>query len=195
MANLTACSGCNTCQSCNSCQSCNAACNGVGCNTLQSFCTVGCQAYNEYGDFKFSYDPVKENIMAPGYFDQSVWDEVITFINERRLKGSTSSSGEAIAKSAKEDVAPFKASEFNRVSSACGGPTVKQNDLILGSYFQELAAAVNGTSLAGGACDNCNASCNVTCNSCQKCNSSNSDSCGSGQRYSYCCSEDTVEEE
>ena len=177
------CQGCVSCESCNSCQSCNTKCNASsGCNTLQAFCTIGCQTYGQYGSFAFSYSPTPNSgIMGPGYFDQDVWDEIISYINTLRSKGTVKNSGSSISYSSTNNVAPFKASEFNRVSGAVNGGSVSAEGIIYGAYFSNLENAAEAMSLASSACDKCNVNCNVTCNSCQKCNTSNTDACGSSQ--------------
>ncbi len=191
-----ACQGCNTCESCNSCQSCNTSCNASsGCNTLQAFCAIGCQTYGQYGSFAFSYSPTPDNgIMGPGYFDQGVWNEIISYINTLRTKGSVSNSGGSLSYSSINDVAPFKASEFNRISGAINGGAVSPEGLIYGVYFSNLEDNAEAMRLSNSACDRCNVSCDVTCNSCQKCNVRNSDACGTcqacqgGNTTTSCCS-------
>ncbi len=189
------CQGCNSCETCNACQLCNSKCNAPsGCNTLQAFCAVGCQAYGEYGGFAFSYSPTTgTGIMGPGYFDQDVWDEIISYINTLRSKGSVSRSGSNLSYSSVSDVAPFKASEFNRIANAVNGGTVSQNGVIYGSYFSNLESSAEAMLLNKSACDKCNVSCDVTCNACQKCNTGNTDACGTcqacqgGNTTTYCC--------
>lgn len=187
------CQGCNTCEGCNSCQSCNISCNGASCNTKQSFCKIDCQVYDEYGSFKFSYRPIaKTGIMGPGYFDQDVWDEIISYINRRISMGDEVDSGSTIAYSSTSNVAPFKASEFNRISKKTrNGPSVNAGDVIYGSYFIDLEEAVNNTRLSSSACDTCNAGCNApSCESCETCDGCETcvtgcytrNSCGTCQR-------------
>lgn len=79
------------------------------------------------------YARTSAGIMGPGYFDKGVWDEIITYINDTRDEGESK-----IPYSKDADVSPFKASEFNRISSLVDGPTVKAGDVIYGSLFFEL---------------------------------------------------------
>lgn len=187
------CQNCVSCQECNSCQSCDAGCNSIGCNTIQAFCSTTGQTYGLYAGFNFSYPPIAGNIMGPGYFDQSVWDEIITYINTMRSKGSFENSGDPISYSDYSNIAPFSAKEFNRISSYAGGPTVTSGSVIEGAYFQNLASSVVLQQLSASACDQCNAKCNVTCDECQKCNTSNTDQCPSyqtctiGNTSTVCC--------
>ena len=173
---------CLTCQSCNSCEKC-VECEGT-CDTLQAFCTIGCQTYGEYGTFYFSYRPTPGvGRMGPGYFDQTVWDQIITHINQMLAKGTKQNSGSPMAYSLTQNVAPFTAAEFNRVAAAAGaGQPATKGGLIYGSYFTDLETAVNNIQqLSGNACDTCNIKCDVVCDSCQMCNTQNSDPCSSGQ--------------
>ena len=119
--------------------------------------------------------------MGPGYFDQDVWDEIIKYINKLRAKGSEKNSGDFVPLSWTDDVAPFKASEFNRIAVIAGTQTRSSNSIIYGSYFQDLEQDIESAKLSNKACDKCNTGCDVTCDNCQKCNTSNTDACGAGQ--------------
>lgn len=175
------CEDCDGCQDCNSCQSCNAQCNSQGCNTEQTFCTIECETYGEYSNnfFEFSYRPFANiGIMGPDYFNQSVWNEIIAYINKMLAKGSEQNSGPQISDSTAAAVAPFSAEEFNRIATKAGSTlSVKPGDVIYGAYFQDLEKAVIKQKLSAIACDKCNIECDVTCDGCQKCNDQNTDCC------------------
>lgn len=199
MANLTTCvscdngcqrcnscqSDCYTCNKCNSCQSCNLKCQ-VTCNSTQRICETSTNVLSSYCGNTFSWGKCTTGqTMGPGYFDKSTWDQICSFINRRASIGSKVSGGSSFATSRTENVAPFKASEFNRVADELGATTHNQNDVIYGSYFDNLASAANNYRFSSSACSNCNTECQG-CNACQKCNQSNTDACGASQLCTSC---------
>lgn len=187
MSTELSCSSCDSCQGCDSCQLCNTSCNSEGeCNTLQVFCEK-CQTYGEYQTFDFSKCADKDEIIGPGYFDKTVWDNFIEQINNVRTKGEESSSGDAIDSSTYDNVVPFKASEFNRIADYINtSRSVSSNDIIYGSYFGELLTGASNTRLSESACDKCNTGCDATCDKCQKCDTEE-DGLDNKKTDEYCC--------
>ena len=201
-------SGCqsqNTCSKCNSCESCNVNCNGSGCNTIQNFCSTNQSA----GGFSFN-QPLKKDDL---FLTKVNWNRLITYINNAYKKGSTSlsnraQSGNGVTSTGiggnsglpESDPNDFMTEDmFNKVSQALGGlgssgPTrrVKANvDIVYGSYFQDLENYANNLQYKKSQCNNCNAGCNVKCNTCLVCNVENCGACdGSCQSHTSrnCCS-------
>ena len=197
MATLTYCKSCNAaaCQSCNSCEKCNSRCQ-VTCNKKQVFCNV-CQTFSEAvgKDFSWSKCAVKNESIAPGYFDKDVWDEIIKYINKARKKGIKQSTGNTISISTKDAVDPFSANEFNRVATSVNydNSNIKSDKVIYGSYFSDLANAASRKNISSSACDTCNAKCDGGCNACQSCNTK-CNGCNSETTHgSYCCSCNTCQ--
>ena len=197
MATLTYCKSCNAaaCQRCNSCQKCNTKCE-VACNKKQVFCN-SCQTFSEAvgKDFSWSKCVAKNESIAPGYFDKAAWDKIIDYINDARDKGKKQSTGGKISTSAKKDVDPFSASEFNRVATSVNynNSNIKSNEVIYGSYFSDLANAASQKNISSSACDTCNAKCDGGCNACQSCNTK-CNGCNSETTHgSYCCSCNTCQ--
>lgn len=94
MSDQRVCASCNTtCQLCNVCQSCNTACNASsGCNSKQTFCSNK-QVYSDLinEDFSFSQCVAKNEIICKldekNHFNRSVWNEIVTYINDAFDKG------------------------------------------------------------------------------------------------------------
>lgn len=196
MALYTYCKSCNSaaCQNCNACQKCNDKCQVI-CNKIQVFCNA-CQTYREAVGKSFSWSKcaVKDESIAPGYFDKEAWDEIIEYINKARSKGEKHSTGGTIATSTTKAVDPFSAKEFNRVADSANynNSNIKSGEVIYGSYFTSLANAASGNNISSSACDVCNAACDgcVTCQSCNtKCNGCNAET----SYGSYCCSCNTCQ--
>lgn len=220
------CQNLNTCQSCNSCESCNSSCNaGAGaCNTIQAFCSIGGQSV---GGFSFGSCVSSDQFID---IDSS-WNGLLSYINAAYAKGSSSlsngaqsgsgvsGSGNAGSSGLPNIDTSFKntdsqkkgfitANMFNQIAAALGGlgssgpnTSVKSNDIIYGSYFEQLETYANILQYQTTQCDNCNAGCNVKCNTCLKCNEENCGTCnGSCQSHSpsysdslYCCSCDVCD--
>ena len=213
------CIGCNTCQSgCQSCQLCDTGCQT--CDTCMSNCNNGRQALYDNqtiaaictNAFSFRVTPVSGvTIIGPdpdgtlGYFCKSVWDDIATWISQRHTLDTGYDGNEAgfigehgngdggaeVAISSLSDVSPFKASEFNRISSIVGGTIVSGpstgatvGDVIYASLFSDLVTAANNKTVDNGACKYCVAICDLTHNACVRCNES--------QCESYCQSCNTI---
>ena len=195
----------NTCSWCNSCESCVDNCNGVGCNDRQNFCRTG----KDVGDFSFNQSLQGGDL----FLTKTNWNRLITYINNAYKKGSSSltnnaQSGNGVTGTGtggdsglpESDSNDFMtASMFNKVSKALGGlgsagpaRRVQANiDIVYGSYFQDLEDYANKLQYKETQCYNCNAACNVKCNTCLVCNVQNCGKCdGSCQNHSpsNCCS-------
>lgn len=202
-------SGCqsqNTCSWCNDCEACNVNCDGVvGCNACLSFC----ESAQSVGGFSFNQSLQGGDL----FLTKTNWNRLITYINNAYKKGNVSltdnaQSGKGVIGTGaggdsglpESDSNDFMtASMFNKVSEALGGlgstgPTrrVKANiDIVYGSYFQDLEDYANILLYKDTQCYNCNASCNIKCNTCLVCNVENCGKCdGSCQAHSpsSCCS-------
>lgn len=201
-------SGCqsqNTCSKCNSCESCNVNCNGSGCNTIQTFCVSN----QKVGSFSFN-QPIGTDEL---FLKKTNWNRLITHINNAYAKGSASLSNNAqsgtgvrnpgnggnsgLPDSDENDF--MTADMFNKVSIALGnlgsaGPSrrvVADVDIVYGSYFKDLENYANNLQYKSSQCNNCNAGCNVKCNTCLVCNVENCGACnGTCQAHSStsCCS-------
>ncbi len=173
------CQGCNTCEGCDSCLTCNICescnnCQAPECETAQRLSEIRCPVLAQYeGGFDFSKCYLSGEIMGRGYFDQGVWDELADWINKREEVGEKSNgSPPHIASSTTEAVDPFSAEEFNRMARIVGANTVNKNDVIYGTYFENLVrAATDNVKIAYSACDKCNTDCDAE--GCDKCLSVN----------------------
>lgn len=173
------CEGCVTCNTCNTCEKCDEGCEEP-CIIIQTLCKLNGQTYSDNlgYNFAFSYSPTAHTgIMGPGYFDQNIWDEIVTYINNARLKGDMQNTGGTIDYSSVLNVAPFKASEFNRIANEINGLNVSSGDVIYGSYFSSLENAASSSLISVSACDKCNDKCDEECNKCQKCDEGGEDIC------------------
>lgn len=189
---MAGCQTCNQCQYCVNCQSCNTNCNNPsGCNTIQAFCSINKQ---QVGSFNF------DQCVSSGqtvYKFRDSWNRLITHINNAYAAGKESNGGQSGLPSS--DTHEFiTAAMFNKISDALGGlgstgPSRRVRgkstgdtieDVIYGSYFEDLEDYANKLKYKTSQCDACNAGCNVICNSCQKCNT------GGCQNHSpsSCCS-------
>lgn len=209
MSGCQSCNSChsgNTCSYCNSCMSCNSSCNASsGCNTIQSFCSKSQSA----GGFSFNQTIAKDELLVT----RANWNRLITYIRNAYAKGSSSlvnnaKSGSGVSGSGKGGTPDLPESDtntymtadiFNKVSIALGGlgstgperRVTKDVDIIYGSYFKDLETYANNLKYKTTQCDNCNAGCNVKCNTCLTCNVENCGRCnGSCQSHSSntCCS-------
>lgn len=169
------CQGCYTCNTCDSCQKCNSSCqadDGNACVTLQAICTINTNNLKSLcGDtFKFSPCPETTTLMGPNseQFRKATWDSICEWIAQRADYGDEVAGGDDFDNSTTANVAPFKASEFNRISDELGCSTkATQLTQIKGSYFKALETATSSYKISTSACDKCNAACNVTCCTCQ----------------------------
>ena len=195
----------NTCSNCNSCESCNTNCNASsGCNTIQSFCSSNQSAGGFSFNQTLNKDDLfltKTNWNGLLEYINDAYSRGSNSLKNNAQSGSgVSGSGKGGSSGLPdEDSNVFMtASMFNDVAEALGGlgstssitfynPLTKQNqtsmeggpngDIIFGSYFKELESYASGLKYKTTQCDNCNAGCNVKCNTCLKCN--NNDNCGS----------------
>lgn len=207
--------GCNTtctqCQGCNTCQYCDEGCQ-IDCNTIQTFCVKNYQLLASFfGNFSFSYPPEINNIMGPGYFDKSVWDELSAWISKRtNLIGSGSSysgtirgakytytkgggedpvlvGGSSVDSSLVADVAPFKASEFNRLANILNYTNVEPGQLMKSEYFKGLESSTLNLAISSSACPMCVTACDNDCVSCEKCDAACDSDCDSCQDCNQGC--------
>ena len=209
MSGCQSCNSCNygnTCSKCNSCESCNVNCNGASCNTIQAFCSTSGQSA---GGFSFNQPIGKDEL----FLTKTNWNRLITYIREAYNKGSNSltnnaQSGNGVSSPGKggdsglpvSDTNIFMTADmFNKVSSALGGlgssgPSRRVQtdvDIVYGSYFKDLETYANNLNYKKTQCNNCNAGCNVKCNTCLVCNVENCGACnGTCQTHSSnnCCS-------
>lgn len=173
---MAGCQSCNNCQGCNSCQSCNTACNSVGCNTIQAFCSIGGQSV---GSFDFN------QCVSAGqtFLTKANWNRLITYIRNAYAEGTKQNGGDS-GLPASDTNTYMTADVFNKVSAALGGlgstgpsrrvkakSATDDGDVVYGSYFEDLESYANNLKYKTNQCDNCNTGCNVTCTGCQKCNS------------------------
>lgn len=178
------CEGCNSCVSCQTCvlcEMCHTTCNGTGgCLDCESFCLNGYQIVSDRVG-NFSWGVTTNN--GDRFFDLDTWKKIITYINNARSAGSSSSSG--LSSLSVNNTIYMTAKNFNDVSAALfnlGGNnssyperTVNSGDIIYGFYFDELKDQANKLKYKSNQCDRCNTSCNNCdecegCNNCQSCN-------------------------
>lgn len=210
MSGCQSCNSCNygnTCSTCNSCMACDKNCNAAsGCNTIQTFCKTSGQSA---GGFSFNQSVTKDAL----FLTKANWNRLISYIRAAYDKGSNSlinnaQSGIGVQSPGKggdsglpeSDTNTYMtASMFNKVSAALGGlgstgPTRRVQadvDIVYGSYFKDLETFANNLTYKTTQCDNCNAGCNVKCNTCLTCNVENCGACnGTCQTHSSntCCS-------
>lgn len=175
---------CTTCcnSGCQTCELCNTGCQEP-CDSCQSFCETGGQ--NSSNGFSFSSCVSSGQIIGPGYFDRDTWNEAISRINSVFSEGGQqSASGSKISKCTSDVF--ITAAEFNRVSNAADATiSVNKNDIIYGSYYEDLEMAVANLDYKWGQCDQCNIECDKTCNKCETCDGG-CDGCDS-ECGNYCC--------
>lgn len=175
---------CTTCcnSGCQTCELCNTGCQEP-CDTCQSFCETGGQ--NSSNGFAFSSCVKSGEIIGVGYFDRSVWNEAIAQINSVFAEGDEQKATSSQISSCTSDVF-ITAAEFNRVSDAADCNTsVSANELIYGSYYENLETAVANLNYKWGQCDLCNVECDSTCDECETCDGG-CDGCDS-ECGNYCC--------
>lgn len=189
--------GYNSCRTCNSCQSCNTSCNTAGgCNSAQNFCSTN----QRVGSFSFNQCHTSGQTVQGFRTD---WNRLINYINTAYAAGRKQNGGDSGLPT--EDTNDFlTAKMFNAIAIALGnlgstGPSRRvkgksngdtTEDVIYGSYFEELETYANQLQYNSNQCNSCNLTCNSDCCSCQKCNVSNCGSCnGSCQSHTgkVCC--------
>lgn len=198
------CESLNTCQTCNSCQSCNENCNAAsGCNVIQTFCSSA----QSVGTFSFGQCVKAgeaflklSNWNKIFTFINDAYDEGNSSPSNKARSGSgvtSDGTGGDSGLPASETYAYMTASRFNDVADAIGGlggpsrssvkftnpdtnttsTKVSSGDKIYGSYFESLETYASSLKYKSSQCDDCNAGCNVQCNTCLLCNAE--DNCGS----------------
>lgn len=202
-----------TCTNCSPCNTCNVACNGKcqycntcqgACQSAQTFCLQNKETVSSlFGSFSFSYSPDVDAIIGPGYFDKDVWDEIASYISQRSDLSSflenpapytytggggttNGNGGSSIRISYTADVAPFKATEFNRIASELNYTTVNKDDIITSTLFKGLEMAAGQAKISSDACPMCNTNCDDDCVTCEKCNASCQSTCNTCQGCVKC---------
>lgn len=179
---------------CDSCDTTDTGCKT--CNTCQSLYQLGPSSNNE---FSFSKCVAKDEIIGPPiynenginiapWFTRDTWNEAIKRINEIYLKGAKQNAKDyTIDLNTSDKFMTF--AEYKRVAEAIDyeyPKEIKQNAVMYGKYFSDLANAIASMNYIEGQCEICNSSCN-SCESCEECNAE-CDTCDSG-----CC--ETTEED
>lgn len=172
-----------SCQKCNACQQCDENCDSsIGqCNVAQTFCSVGAEKFGDVSYFSFSPNPANSlTRIGPSngehIFNKTSWDSIIQNVNSI-LNLDQAKNEEQKELSAKEDVSPFTAAEFQRVADIVryqyDSEKIKSGKIIYGQYFSDLEEAVNKRTFHALACKLCNDNGNVTldngCLACLKC--------------------------
>jgi len=196
----TYCGGCDSCDSCDSCEGCISceicdSCQG-GCDTSEAFCV---HDQNSHNGFTYSECISHGEIIGPGYFDQSTWNEAVSQIKSVFNEGAERNAS-SVANSVNYCSDKYlKASEFNRISNVvdCDTRVSAKTSIVYGSYFSSLENAVANLYYKDYQCDMCNQNCDNGCDACESCdascNSCNScDSCNScegcdNECDTYCC--------
>lgn len=182
--------GCNA--HCNTaCQSCDST---GGCQTIQNFCKTS-QSAASYISLSCLFNQAciaSNEIIGPdvGLFNRDAWNSIFEKLQSIYSYGAL--GGHTIS-SQKETSSFITASNVKALASEVGSASagsIAKEGVIYGTYFSDIASAVRSLSIDKNQCDNCNISCNVTCNnngsgSCQTCDSSG---CQTGNNYcNYTC--------
>lgn len=208
---------CNSCQECNQCEKCNEQCDGGGCETIQTFCALDKQ---EVGPFRFygntEKDPIGVIKKDDLFFSKSTWNKIFRYINAAYNKGNhdlenNARSGVGVqghGDAAEELDSDFPSSDpndfmtadmFNKVSEALGGlgssgPSFRATanvDIVYGHYFNTLEKYADEMLYLTTQCNDCNAACNIQCNTCLFCDKNDNckvcdDGCQAHDRRDCC---------
>lgn len=185
---MSSCSDC--CDSCQTCIDCNATC-----NTCQSFCELGNQLAKD-NDLTPPWPSVfnKGDIIIkvlPRETYNKAWDYIESAASlgtpsTEENQGKTSGDWTG-TKETRNFIYADKTNELIAGIESLGGGTKVQNiprpftkdiNIIYASYFTEISKAMNALLLHADACDTCNLSCNVTCDTCDSC-----DTCEDSNAY------------
>lgn len=147
----------------------------MGCNSCESFCEQGHQLV---GGFNF------QQCISSGqlFLTKTNWNRLIKYINNAYAQGEKKDGGNSGLPSTNKDPNEYMTAEmFNDVSyalrhlgSSYANLSVRQGDVILGSYFTTLQNYANNLEYKNSQCDNCNVSCDSGCDN--------------GRQAQYCCS-------
>lgn len=200
------CYTCNACIACENCDNCNSDCNNCNedCNSAQVICSYH-NTLSGYLGYNFAWTECIEagQVIGLGKFDRIEFNKIYTYLSKRSQIGSPSwaTGGSVITNN--ETKKSLTASEFNKIANALSVDTRESGELIKGSYFRDLAEAVNIYEYNKSACWQCNTSCNANCDecladcdTCLNCDTDNSDACGDAEIcvesckngcYDHCC--------
>lgn len=177
---MSNCTGCNSCQSCDSgCQTCNA-CESIDCNVKQTLCDIKCLSATQYQS-----NPWSGLCLAK---DQIIIDN----LSKAKMQAAFDWISNVAAKGALVNTASWSGSVSNpNFLSAADTVTLKNglaklhttissksvDEVIYGSYFDNIRTKMNSATISTKACDECNVKCEAVCdvcNTCETCQSCNS---------------------
>ena len=196
----TSCNSCNECQACNKCQTC---------NICETYCQSSQKASSYIKTFQkfYSYEFDKDNNYKASCLNQgqtitikaSDWNNLISFIKQAYSLGTLGKTDKVPVLSSVQKAQVISHTDYNQVAQAfeLGSKalniTVKENDIIYGTYFSQLQDyAINSFLLMPNQCNNKN-QCHpdTECNACQACNS-NCQACNNNNK-SNCCNCNTCQ--
>jgi hypothetical protein len=170
---MSSCADC--CDSCQNCVNCNDTC-----DTCQSFCEIGKQLATSNGLSspwpKFERDQIIIQVLPKETYNKA-WD----YVSQAARLGSRKNSG---AWSGTPETRDFiyadKTNELITGIESLGGgtkvqgierPFTKDTHIIYAKYFNAISEAMNQLLLHESACNECNVSCDVDCDTCDSCDS------------------------
>lgn len=161
---------------CDTCQTC-VGCNDT-CNLCQSFCQLGRQLAIQNGLTAPWPAIVRDDIIIKK-LPRATYNKAFEYVQAAAAKGSMQNSGGWRGTGETRDF--IYADKTNQLitginslgggTTAGVGPFAKDTHIIYAEYFKKLADALSGLKLNFNACDDCNVSCNVDCDTCDTCDS------------------------
>lgn len=149
---------CENCNSCDYCDSCQRYCQTNQCSQ---------------SGFSFSQCIEQNQIIGPGYFDYTTWNEGIAQIKNVFTTGQQGPNISSMtAYTVTTEISKFlSATEFNRVCDMLltdnnkDSYKVNQNDIVQSTYFKNLQTAIANLKYTNAQCSNCdNGECDTPTN-------------------------------
>jgi hypothetical protein len=158
------------------------------CYSKQTFCIISGQSASDYFSHSWPASFEKDQIIYK-VLPRTVFNTAFTYINNALHKGNTKATSSWMGtEETREFIFADKVSELidglSKFNNGCSIEKPNKNDVIYASYFTKISKALSNAQLSPSACDDCNVSCNVTCNSCQGC--VNCQGCNSCQGHTSC---------
>lgn len=172
------CGDCVNCANlCNVCINCDTSSRPYQCNTQQTFCTgsrMRGQLASAYIGAANAPTFVRDDIIIKK-FPQATLNTLIEYVANAAKHGATQDSGSwTTGAETRPHIYADKINELlagiRSINSVNNPGTNKQKDqVIYAEEFNTIMNTINNLRLGNSACDLCNTSCDVTCNTCNSC--------------------------